>query len=214
MKRNNGLVIALVLLGAAGLFITRLLLENFQLKVEVANLKSKQVAAASAPPPAAARPAAAVAANPAGAASVADGRAVIESARQMMIDALAAEDGAEKKFWIRVDPRDKEASGFAGEIAAVFRSQNWDVKVLDTEGLRFKPGLLFLVGGEDEPPSYVANAQKAIEAIGQEVTTGRGYLSYYNAKKAENPNWQGTKFMPDQTCVLLVGRKPEAAPAQ
>jgi hypothetical protein len=131
----------------------------------------------------------------------------------MMVDALAAEDGAEKKLWIRVDPRDREASGFASQIATVFKDNGWDAKVLDSEGLRFKPGMLLLVGGEDEPPSYIVNAQKAIEAIGEPVTTGRGYLSYYEAKKKETPTWQGTKFLPEQTYVLLIGRKGEPQPA-
>lgn len=204
MNRSNGLVIALVLLGGSAIFITRLMLDNFQLRVENQALRSKQEAIAKAPPPAAA---------PAAAAPVASaptaGREVIESARQMMIDALAAEEGSEKPVWIRVDPRDREASAFANQIAAVFKSQNWDVKLLDSEGMRFKPGLLFLVGSEEEPPSYVVNAQKAVEAIGEQITTGRGYLQYYEAKKKEDPKWVGTRFSEGQTYVLLVGRKPE-----
>jgi hypothetical protein len=207
MNRSNGLVIALVLLGGAAIFITRLMLDNFQLRVENQSLRSKQEVAAKAPPPAPAPSAAPVASSATG------GREVIESARQMMIDALAAEEGSEKIAWIRVDPRDREASAFANQIAAVFKSQGWDVKLLDSEGMRFKPGLLFLVGNEEEPPSYVLNAQKAIEAIGEQLTTGRGYLSYYEAKKKEDPQWVGTKFAPDQTFVLLVGRKPEPTAA-
>jgi hypothetical protein len=207
MKRSTGLVLALVLLGGAAILITRLMLDNFALKVEVASLRAKQSAPAKAPAPAPAAPVAAAPAN-------ASGRVVDETARQMMIDALAAETASDKKLWLRVDPRDREASGFANQIAAVFREQGWDVKTLDNEGLRFKPGLLMLVGEEEEPPSYVTNAQKAIEAIGYEVTTGRGYKSYYETKKKETPDWQGTSFLPDQTYVLLVGRKPEPAPAQ
>jgi len=181
------------------------MLDNFANKVELASLRSKAAAAAKAPPPVAA---------PAAAAPVRTGdREVIESARQMMVDALSNEAGATKKLWMRVDPRDREASGFASQIAGVFRGQGWDVQVLDNEGLRFKPGLLLLVGAEDEPPSYIVSAQKAIEAIGEELTTGRGYLSYYESKKKDAPDWQGTKFLPDQTYVLLVGRKPEAKPA-
>jgi hypothetical protein len=207
MNRSNGLVIALVLLGGAAIFITRLMLDNFQLRVENQSLRSKQEAAAKAPP----RPAAPVAAPVAAATG---GREVIESARQMMVDALAAEEGSEKITWIRVDPRDREASAFANQIAAVFKSQGWEVRLLDSEGMRFKPGLLFLVAKEEEPPTYVVNAQKAIEAIGEQLTTGRGYLTYYEAKKKEDPSWVGTKFAPDQTYVLLVGRKPEPAPVQ
>ncbi len=211
MKRSTGFVVALVLLGLSAILITRLLLENFQLKVEVASLKSKQEVLAKAPPaaaPAAAAPAAATAPAAAG--------TVLESARQMMSDALLGEEGAEKKLWIRVDPRDREASSFANEIAAVFRDHGWEVNVLDTEGMRYKPGLMFLVGAEEEPPSYVTTAQRAIEAIGQPMTSGRGYLAYYESKKREDPQWRGTEFLPEQTYVLLVGRKPapEAASAE
>lgn len=200
MKRSPGFVVVLVLLGLSAIVITRLLLENFQLKVEVANLKAKQEQVASAP-----RPAAAPAARPAPAGA----RTVIESARQMMSDALLAETGDEKKLWMRVDPRDREASSFANEIATVFRDHGWDVKVLDTQGMRYKPGLMFLVASEEEPPSYVTTAQRAIEAIGQPMTSGRGYLSYYESKKREDPAWRGTEFLPEQTFVLLVGRRPE-----
>ena len=185
------------------------MLDNYALKVEVATLRSKQAQPVKVPAPAA--PAAPA---PAAAAQVASGREVIESARQMMVDALAAEEGAEKKLWMRVDPKDREAAGFAGQIAAVFRDQGWDVQVLDSDGLRFKPGLLLLVGAEEDPPSYVLAAQKAIEAIGQDVSTGRGYLSYYENKKKESPQWQGTRFLPGQTFVLLVGRKPEPKAAE
>lgn len=203
MKRSSTLVLCLVLLGGAGLLITRLMLDNYALKVELATLKSR--AAQPVKPAAPAAPAPAV---------VGSGREVIESARQMMVDALAAEEGDTKKLWLRVDPRDREAAGFAGQIATVFRDSGWDVQVLDNDGLRFKPGLLMLVGAEDEPPSYVLAAQKAIEAIGQDLSTGRGYLSYYESKKKESPEWQGTRFLPGQAYVVLVGRKPDPKPAE
>lgn len=205
MKPSSSLILCLVLLGGAGLYITRLSLENYSLKVELATLRSR--AAQPVRPPAPAAPIAP-------AAAAAQGREVFESARQQMIDALAEEKGSEKKLWLRVDPRDREASTFAGQIASVFREQGWDVKQLDNEGMRFKAGLLMLVGAEEDPPSYVLAAQKALEAIGEEMSTGRGYLAYYETKKKESPQWQGTRFAPDQTYVLLVGRKPEPKPAE
>ena len=131
----------------------------------------------------------------------------------MMNDVLIEETGEEKKLWVRVDPRDREAAAFANQIATVFRDASWDVKVLDNENMRYKAGLLYLVGNEEEPPSYVVTAQRAIEAIGQGLTTGRGYLEYYRTKKAEDPSWQGTTFAEGQTAVLLVGRKPDPAAA-
>ena len=208
MKQSTLLVIALVLLGGSALWITSLKLENYELKIEQANLRSQQAtltAKAAAPRPPATPTALAPTASPA--------RAVDETSRQLMIDALSEASG-DKKAWIRVDPRDREASTFANQIAGVFRDQGWDAKVLDNEGLRFKPGLLFFVGDEEEPPSYVTAAQKAIEATGQEVTSGRGYRTYYETKKKESPEWQGTSFLPEQTFVLIVGRKPEPQLAQ
>jgi hypothetical protein len=204
MKSSSSLILCLVLLGGAGLYITRLSLENYGLKVELATLRSRAAQPVKLPAPVAAAPAAAAA----------QGREVFESARQLMIDALAEEKGSEKKLWLRVDPRDREASTFAGQIASVFREQGWDVKQLDNEGMRFKPGLLLLVGAEEDPPSYVLAAQKALEAVGEDISTGRGYLAYYESKKKESPQWQGTRFAPDQAYVLLVGRRPEAQPAE
>jgi hypothetical protein len=206
MNRSTGLIVALVALGIAGIVITRQFLTNYAMQVELASMRSKLDAAAKAPPPSAP---AAVAAVPVGP----GGRAVIESARQIMTDVLAEESGDEKKLWLRVDPRDREASAFAGQIGDVFREAGWDVKIQDNEGLRYKPGLLYLVGVEEDPPSYVVTAHRAIESIGYELTSGRGYLSYYESKKKDDPTWQGTTFQPGQTAVLLVGRKPEPATA-
>lgn len=207
MKQSTLLTIALVLLGGSALWITSLKLENYELQVEMSKMRSQQAAlqAKAAAPRPPATPTAVAASNPAA-------RGLDETGRQLMIDALSEGGDGDKKAWIRVDPRDREASGFAGQIASVFRDQGWDVKVLDNEGMRYKPGLLFLVGDEEEPPAYVTAAQKAVEATGQEVTSGRGYRSYYESKKKEQPSWQGTSFQPDQTFVLLVGRRPEPAP--
>jgi hypothetical protein len=202
MKRSSALVLSLVLLGGAGILLVRLMLDNYALKVELARVNSSRSHAAATPPP---PPVAAAAPRPV----AASGREVIESARQLMMDALSAETDPDRKLWLRVDPRDAEASAFARQIAAVFRESGWAVEELDNEGLRFKPGLLMLVGAEDEPPAYVLAAQKAIEAIGQDLSTGRGYRSYYEAKKKESAQWQGTRFLPDQTYVVLVGRRPE-----
>lgn len=199
MNRSTGLVAALVLLGASALFITHLLLENYQLKVAVGSLQSQQRATAAAPPP-----------TPAAAADAPEpDRVVSEASRQLMVDALAAETGDEKKLWIRVEPRDKEASTFARQVADVFRDNGWEVVTLGTEGLRYKPGLLLLLGDEGAAPSYVENAQRAIEAAGYPVTVGSGYRSYYESKRKESAEWRGTSFLPEQSYVLLVGRQAE-----
>ncbi len=204
MKRSPVLLMALVLLAGSVIAIVVLLQKNFSLQVDLATAQRKLETVAKAPPPPAR----------VAAATVPGGRTIGPLTRELMTDALAAETGAEKKLWIRVDPRDREASGFAGEIASVFRDAKWEVQLLDNLGLRFKPGLLMLIGVEGEPPSYVSAAQAAIGAIGQEVATGTGYLSYYESKKRESPDWNGTPFLPEQTYLLVVGRKPDPAAAE
>lgn len=205
MKRSPLLPIGLlVLLVGATVAIVLLLQMNFSLQVELATARRKLDTVATAPQPPAAR-------VPTTAPS---DRTIGRLTREVMTDALAAETGAEKKLWIRVDPRDREASGFSAEIAGIFRSASWDVQVLDNQGLRLKPGLVLLIGTEEEPPSYVRAAQTALGIISQEVATRTGYVSYYESKKRETPDWNGLQFLAGQTYLLVVGRKPEPATAE
>jgi hypothetical protein len=208
VKQSNVLVAALfvLLVAVAGGVIAYLARENFDLKVEVGTLQYKLEAAAKTSP--------VVRAPASAAAEVAGGRTVGDLTRQVMTDTLAAETGTEKKLWIRVDPQDREAAGFARQIGDVFRDAGWEVVALDNHGLRFKPGLLMLIGVEDSPPSYVQTAQRALESLPDPVVVGTGYTSFYEKKKKESPDWKGgIQFLPGQTYVLWVGRKPDPAVA-
>jgi len=207
VKRSNIVVAALfvLLLAVAGAAIAYLARENFDLKVEVGTLRYKLEAAAKAsPPPSPAAPAIV---------EVPGNRTVSNLTRQVMTDVLSAETGTEKKLWVRVDPRDSEAAEFARQIAAVFRDAGWEAVVLDNQGLRFKPGLLLLIGVEDSPPSYVQTAQRALEVLRDPVKVGTGYAAYYEKNK-DSPDFRGVQFLPGQTYVLWVGRKPEPTPAE
>ena len=209
VKQSNLLVAALVVLlfVGAGAAIAYLARENFDLKVEVATLRYKLEAATKAAVPARPPTPAAVA--------VPGGRTVGELTRRVMLDTLSTESGTEKKLWIRVDPRDREAADYAQQIAGVFRDGGWEAIMLDNQGVRFKPGLLMLIGVESSPPSYVQTAQRALETLSEPVTVGTGYISFYEKKKKETPDWNGgVEFLPGQTYVLWVGRKPEPAPGQ
>lgn len=202
MTRFHLLLIGLlVLLAGATVAIVVLLQRNSGLQVEVATAQRKLDTAAPASPAPVPE-------------TVPLGRTLGRLTREVMTEALAAETGADRKLWIRVDPRDREASDFADEIVAVFRGAGWDVQVLDNDGLRFKPGLLLLIGGEGEPPSYIRAAQTALGIMSHEVVTGSGYLSYYESKKRETPDWNGTRFLEGQTYLLVVGRKPDPATAE
>jgi len=205
MKRSPILLVGLlVLLAGATAAIAVLLQRNFSLQLELATAQGRLDAAAKAPAPSAETVPT----------SVPSGRTIGPLTREVMTDALAVETGTDKKLWIRVDPRDREASGFATEIAGVFRGAGWDVQLLDNQGVRFKPGLLLLIGTDKDPPSYIRAAQTALGTLSEEVTTGTGYLGYYESKKRETPNWNGPQFLEGQTYLLVVGRKPDPAPAQ
>jgi hypothetical protein len=207
MKRSQLVLAVLValLVAGEGIVIAYLARQNFDLKVEAGTLRYKLEAAAKAAP---AERAPTANTDP-------TGRSVSSLTRQVMVDVLSGESGVEKKFWLRVDPRDREASGFARQIADVFREVGWEAFVLDNQGVRFKPGLLLLIGAENSSPSYVQTAQRALETLSEPVTVGTGYVSYYEKKIKETPGWKGgVAFLPEQTYVLFVGSRPVAVPAQ
>lgn len=208
MTGPNRLVIALASLVLAGMgtAVAYLARENFDLKVELGILRYKLEAAANETPsasvvsPAVEEPTA---------------RTVGNLTRQVMLDALSSETGSEKKLWIRVDPQDQEASEFAREIADVFREAQWEVFVLDHQNVSYKAELLMLIGTEDSPPSYVQTAQRALTILRDSLTVGTGYVSYYEKMKRESPDWRGgVPFLPGQTYVVFVGRKPEPTPGE
>jgi hypothetical protein len=193
MSRLVLLVIALALVGGGAYYVSNLAAENAQMRQQLAKLQ---------PPPGA--PKAAAPAAPAG-----PPRTITAEQHQAMVAALRDEAGPEKKIWLRVDPNDAEAAGFEKAIEDVFREAGWEVNRMGSDGLLFKPGIYLLVGEEDWP-TYAETANKALEAGGITVTAARGYRSYYEQQTKEKPGWRGAKFLPDETYVVLVGRKPEA----
>jgi hypothetical protein len=197
---SNRLVpwVVLAAVVAVSMYVGHLLTTIAHLQQDIASLKAK--------PSAAAAPTAAAPRQPIGPA-----RTLPAGARQALLDTLREETGPVKKVWLRVDPNDAEASGYAKALLDVFREAGWEVQQLGSDGLMFKPGVYVLVA-EDEWPSYAETANKALEAAGVGVTAARGYRAYYEEQKKEKPGWRGTEFLPDQTYVVLVGRKPEAKP--
>jgi len=67
-----------------------------------------------------------------------------------------------------------------------------------------KPGLSILIAAED-PPSYVAVAQQALESTGFTFKTGFGYRAYFDERKQADPKWPGIQLAPDQDFVVVVG---------
>src|SRR5262249_13523344 len=67
-----------------------------------------------------------------------------------------------------------------------------------------KPGLIVLVAAE-EPSSYVAVAQQALESTGFTIKSGSGYRAYSEERKRADPAWPGIPLGADQDYVVVVG---------
>ncbi len=196
MSRALLLVLILVVAGAGAWYVSNLAAENAQLRQQLAS-GGRPAAPASAP------------AAPKAAASTGPTRTLSDGQKSALVDTLKEESGAEKKVWFRVDPNDAEAAGFEKSLEDAFKEAGWQVSREGNDGLMFKPGIYLLVA-EEEWPTYAETANKALEAAGITVTAARGYRAYYEEQQKTKPGWRGAKFAPDQTYVVLVGRKPEA----
>ena len=68
---------------------------------------------------------------------------------------------------------------------------------------------IFLFMADEEPPPYVLRVSAAFEAAGIPTTGGRAYRTFYDQKKQEDPAWRGFDMAPEQTYVVVIGRRPD-----
>jgi hypothetical protein len=199
----GSIVVLIAALGAAGWYISQLRVENAELHGRLAALETKGAGrqpGTTAPPPRA--PA------PARAAAPATARTLSEEQRNSMAGALRAETG---QVWFVSNPGDKESVAYQRAIQDVFEQAGWKVQKNEPATFNLRPGIFFLMADE-EPPSYVLTALGAFEAAGITVSAGRGYRSFNEQKKQENPNWRGFEMPPDQTYIVAVGPAPRVEP--
>jgi hypothetical protein len=135
-------------------------------------------------------------------------RQLSDSAKSAMKDHLVTET-TKKQAWILSQPGNPEVAALVTSMSDVFKDSGWEVKSETVTGISLKPGLMTLVGDEQYPP-YVDTVLKALEASGLDAKSASGYRSYYESKKAENPNWPGVPLRADQDFVIVVGPKPAA----
>lgn len=135
-------------------------------------------------------------------------RSLSPEQRAAMLAMLRAEDGSERLVWFATTPNDSEAAAFQRSIQSVFEEAGWQVRGNVPLTFPVKPGVYFFMA-EEEPPQYVLRAREAFDAAAITVTGGRGYRAFYNQKKTESPDWRGFDMAPDQTYVVVIGRRPE-----
>jgi hypothetical protein len=187
---------------------------------EIAALKSDLATPSKAGPARAPAPAAPAAAAPAAqsgttAAEIVNPRTITPEQRQAMIDKLTGTGmNAGSPVWFATVPNNPEAAAFQKSLEAIFQAGGWEVKGNVPVRFSMKAGV-FVFAAEEQPPDYVGIAQDAIEKGAElAVTSGRGYRDFYAQKKADNPNWIGFDMAPEQTYVVVVGRKPEEPAAK
>ena len=146
----------------------------------------------------------------AAAAKQAGGRTLTAEQRAAMLDVLKGESGPVKKVWLMVEQSKPEHLAYETQIEQVFRDAGWDVIAMDAGSMVFKPGIFLLVG-DDEWPSYAQTAYTAFQRAGIEVKAARGYRSYSEQKRKDEPSWRGPKLAADQTYVVAIGPNPPSS---
>jgi hypothetical protein len=135
-------------------------------------------------------------------------RMLSDEQRDAMRSKLSAEPG--KKVWFVRQPNDPEAESFQRELEAVFQESGWEIAGSSEASYRIKAGL-YLYMANDEPAAHVAAALTGLQATGLELSAGRGYRAFYEAKKKEDPSFRGFELAPEQDFVIVVGPNPDSA---
>jgi len=132
------------------------------------------------------------------------GRSLSDTERAAMLRALSGESGPVRKVWFAVAAGDAESAALKDAFEGVFKQAGWESATQTVTGIVLKPGLSVLIAA-DEPPSYVAVAQQALESTGFTFKTGSGYRAYFEERKRTDPKWPGIQLAPDQDFVVVVG---------
>jgi hypothetical protein len=124
-----------------------------------------------------------------------------------MLAKLRATSGPERPIWFATYANNAEAATFRLALQTIFEEAGWEVRGNEQVNFQLKPGL-YLMAADEEPPQYILDVGEALESAGLKTTIGRGYRSFYDEKKKENPAWNGVSLAPNQSYVLVVGPQP------
>ena len=136
----------------------------------------------------------------------AEGWGLSEQQRRVMVESLSAA-GAGNPVWFTTDARYTSAQDFQAEVADVFAQAGWEIQGNPPTQFQTLPGLFFFEA-DAEPPAYALSARAAFEAANITLRGGSGYLEYYRDQKEQNLDFRGFEFAPDQSFLIVIGRKP------
>jgi tetratricopeptide (TPR) repeat protein len=128
------------------------------------------------------------------------------SARAALLAALKTQP-AGTPLWLAVQDSDPGARQFAAAVRAAFEEAGWTVRGQRGVPFAMKPGV-YLFAAEATPPAYVETVHSALDAAGLAPVYGSDYRAYYDERARANPNFGGFRLDPDQTYLVVIGRRP------
>lgn len=139
-------------------------------------------------------------------AAAATGAGLAASARAALVAALRAEP-AGAPLWLAVQDSDPGARDLAAAVRAAFEEAGWTVRAQRGVPFAMKPGV-YLFAADAAPPAHVDTARAALAAAGLTPVYGSDYRAYYEERARANPSFAGFPFDPDQTYLIVIGRRP------
>lgn len=110
-------------------------------------------------------------------------------------------------LWLAVQESDAGARELGGAVRAAFEEAGWAVRSQRGVPFAMKPGV-YLFAADAEPPPYVETVRSALDAAGLSPVFGSDYRAYYDDRARTNPNFSGFRLDPDQTYLIVIGRRP------
>lgn len=143
--------------------------------------------------------------RPAGSAAAADG-GLDGDRRAALLAALRAQP-AGTPVWVAIQQSDDGARQLGAALRGAFEEAGWTVRGESDVPFNMKPGV-FVFAAEAAPPPHVDTARAALEAAGLAPAFGSDYRAYYEEQARAQPNFRGFKLTPDQSYLIVVGRRP------
>jgi hypothetical protein len=125
------------------------------------------------------------------------------ASRAALVAALRGSSGS--PAWIAVRGDDPRSRRFGEDLARAFTEAGWQVRPIVDMNWPVRPGV-FLFAADENAPSYVETAARALTAAGLQATISAGYRAFYNERVLTQPGYQGVAMAPDQTFVVLIGQ--------